>query len=77
MLAQSKTFIDAARKARIQHIVHLGVFGHWDCTDPPIAWHQLVETYIEASSKGRREEQQLNPKDRPDEFRLLPAFRGI
>jgi len=49
MLAQSKTFIDAARKARIQHIVHLGVFGHWDCTDPHIAWHQLVESYIEAS----------------------------
>jgi len=49
MLAQSKTFIDAARKARVQHIVHLGVFGHWDCTDPHIAWHQLVETYIEAS----------------------------
>jgi NAD(P)H dehydrogenase (quinone) len=49
MLAQSKTFIDAARKARIQHIVHLGVFGHWDCTDPHIVWHQLVETYIEAS----------------------------
>ena len=49
MLAQSRTFIDAARKARIQHIVHLGVFGHWDCTDPHIAWHQLVETYIEAS----------------------------
>jgi NAD(P)H dehydrogenase (quinone) len=49
MLAQSKTFVDAARKARVQHIVHLGVFGHWDCTDPHIAWHQLVETYIEAS----------------------------
>src|SRR5258708_9682565 len=49
MLAQSKTFIDAARKARVQHIVHLGVFGHWDCTDPHIAWHELVETYIEAS----------------------------
>ena len=49
MLAQSKTFVDAARKARVQHIVHLGVFGRWDCTDPLIAWHQLVETYIEAS----------------------------
>ncbi len=49
MLAQSKTFVDAARKARVQHIVHLGVFGRWDCTDPHIAWHQLVETYIEAS----------------------------
>jgi NAD(P)H dehydrogenase (quinone) len=49
MLAQSKTFVDAARKARVQHMVHLGVFGRWDCTDPHIAWHQLVETYIEAS----------------------------
>jgi uncharacterized protein YbjT (DUF2867 family) len=38
MLAQSKTFIDAARKARIQHLVHLGVFGHWDCTDPHLVW---------------------------------------
>jgi hypothetical protein len=34
MLVQSKTFVDAAKKARVQHIVHLGVFGHWDCTDP-------------------------------------------
>jgi uncharacterized protein YbjT (DUF2867 family) len=49
MLVQSKTLDDAAKKARVQHIVHLGVFGHWDCTDPHIAWHQLVETYIEAS----------------------------
>src|SRR6266481_4712201 len=49
MLVHSKTFVDAATKARVQHIVHLGVFGHWDCTDPHIAWHQLVETYIEAS----------------------------
>jgi NAD(P)H dehydrogenase (quinone) len=49
MLAQSKTFVDAAKKARVQHVVHLGVFGHWDCTDSHIAWQQLVETYIEAS----------------------------
>jgi NAD(P)H dehydrogenase (quinone) len=49
MLTQSKTFVDAARKARVQHIVHLGVFGRWDCTDPHIGWHQLIETYIEAS----------------------------
>jgi uncharacterized protein YbjT (DUF2867 family) len=49
MLAQSKTLVDAARKARVQHIVHLGVFGNWDCTDPLLAWHQLVERYIEAS----------------------------
>src|SRR6266404_9319153 len=54
MLAQSKTFVDAARKARVQHIVHLGVFGRWDCTDPHIVWHQLVETYMEqVTSAGR------------------------
>jgi uncharacterized protein YbjT (DUF2867 family) len=46
MLAQSKTFVDAAVKASVQHIVHLGTFGHWDCTDPHIAWHQLIESYI-------------------------------
>jgi NAD(P)H dehydrogenase (quinone) len=49
MLAQSKTLVDAAKKARVQHIVHLGIFGNWDCTDPHFAWHQLVECYIEAS----------------------------
>jgi NAD(P)H dehydrogenase (quinone) len=49
MLAQSKTLVDAARKARVRHVVHLGVFGNWDCTDPHLAWHQLVERYIEAS----------------------------
>jgi uncharacterized protein YbjT (DUF2867 family) len=49
MLAQSKALVDAARKARVRHIVHLGVFGNWDCTDPHISWHQLIERYIEAS----------------------------
>lgn len=49
MLAQSKAFVDAARRARVRHLVHLGTFGNRDCTDPHIAWHQLVESYIEAS----------------------------
>lgn len=49
MLVQSKTLIDAAKKAGIQHIVHLGIFAEWDCTDPHFAWHQLIERYIEAS----------------------------
>jgi NAD(P)H dehydrogenase (quinone) len=49
MLTQSKTLVDAARKARVRHIVHLGIFGNWDCTDPHFVWHQLVERYIEAS----------------------------
>ncbi len=49
MLVQSKTLIDAAKKAGVQHIVHLGIFGEWDCTDPHFAWHQMIERYIEAS----------------------------
>jgi NAD(P)H dehydrogenase (quinone) len=34
MLTQSKTFVDAAKKAGVKHIVHLGIFGEWDTTDP-------------------------------------------
>ncbi|KAH6863564.1 NmrA family protein [Alternaria alternata] len=49
MLTQSKTFVDAAVKAGVKHIVHLGIFGEWDTTDPHFAWHQLIETYIKAS----------------------------
>lgn len=49
MLHQSKTLLDAARKARVGHIVHQGIFGNWDCTDPHFAWHQMIEKYIEAS----------------------------
>ena len=49
MLHQSKTLVDAARKARVSHIVHQGIFGNWDCTDPLVSWHQMIERYIEAS----------------------------
>jgi uncharacterized protein YbjT (DUF2867 family) len=49
MLAQSKTLVDAAIKAGVQHIVHQGIFGQWDCTDSHFAWHQLIERYIQAS----------------------------
>ena len=49
MLHQSKTLVDAAKKARVRHIVHQGIFGEWDCTDPHFAWHQIIETYIKAS----------------------------
>lgn len=49
MLTQSKTLIDAANKAGVKHIVHLGVFAEEDCTDPHFGWHQLVETYVKAS----------------------------
>ena len=49
MLTQSKTFVDAAKKAGVKHIVHLGIFGQWDTTDPHFVWHQMIETYIKAS----------------------------
>jgi len=47
MLRQSKRFIDAAKEAGVQHIVHIGASGastnevaHW-------GWHQYIEAYIE------------------------------
>src|SRR5580692_11768218 len=49
MLVQSKTLVDAAKKAGVSHIVHQGIFGQWDCTDPHFAWHQMIEKYIESS----------------------------
>lgn len=49
MITQSKTLVDAARKAGVSHIVNQGVFAEWDCTDPHFAWFSLVERYIEAS----------------------------
>lgn len=49
MLAQSKTLVDAAKKAGVKHIVHVGIFAEWDCTNPHFTWHQLIEKYIEAS----------------------------
>lgn len=47
MLRQSKRFIDAAKQAGVQHLVHIDASGaptnevaHW-------GWHQFVEAYIE------------------------------
>jgi len=47
MLRQSKRFIDAAKIAGVQHLVHVGAstaptneVAHW-------GWHQMVEAYIE------------------------------
>lgn len=48
MLVQAKTIIDAAKKAGVEHIVHLGVFSPVpDCTAPHFSWHQLIEAYIQ------------------------------
>jgi NAD(P)H dehydrogenase (quinone) len=50
MLVQSKAVVDAAKKAGVKHIVHLGVFTpKFDCYDPHFAWHQMVEAYIKES----------------------------
>ena len=49
MVTQSKTLVDAARKAGVSHIVNQGVFAEWDCTDPHFSWFNMVERYIEAS----------------------------
>ena len=49
MLRQSKAFLDQAKKAGVQHIVHLGACGRDDATIGHWAWHQLVERYIEWS----------------------------
>ncbi len=50
MLVQSKAVIDAAKKAGVKHIVHLGVFSpKADCDDPHFAWHQMIEVYLKHS----------------------------
>ncbi len=49
MCHQSKTLVDAARKAGVRHIVNQSVFAEWDCTDPHFVWFGLVDRYIEAS----------------------------
>lgn len=49
MTHQTKTVVDAAKKAGVQHIVNQGVFAADDCTDSKFSWFGLVEAYIEAS----------------------------
>ncbi len=50
MLVQSKALVDAARRAGVKHIVHLGVFSpDEDCYDAHFAWHQMIEAYISVS----------------------------
>jgi NAD(P)H dehydrogenase (quinone) len=52
MLAQSKPVIDAANAVGATHIVHIGAVARPDTTDAHLAWHQLVEAYIERSGIG-------------------------
>jgi len=49
MLYQSKKFVDAAVDAGVKHIVLLGVFTSRRDIQPHFVWHDLIETYIQAS----------------------------
>jgi len=49
MLFQAKTMVDAAKEAGVKYIVHLGVFTSRRDPVPHFVWHDLIETYIEAS----------------------------
>ena len=47
MLRQSKAFLENAKQAGVQHVVHLGACGRDDTTVGHWAWHQFVERHIE------------------------------
>jgi uncharacterized protein YbjT (DUF2867 family) len=49
MLTQSKLFIDAAKRAGVQFMVHSGV--DLPATEPlkVVVWHAMIEAYIESS----------------------------
>ncbi len=54
MLSQGKNLTDAAKDAGVEYIVHVGTFHQPDRPQTKLIrhyiWHQLIETYIEASS---------------------------
>ena len=49
MLRQSKDFLNAARRAGVRHVVHLGACGDDDTRVDHYAWHQFIERYVEWS----------------------------
>ena len=50
MLRQSKDLVNAAKRADVNHIVHLGACGDDDTRVAHYGWHQFIERYIEWSS---------------------------
>ncbi|KAF3887272.1 MULTISPECIES: NmrA family NAD(P)-binding protein [Nostocales] len=56
MLSQGKNLTDAAKDAGVEYIVHVGTFHQPGRPQAKLIrhyiWHQLVETYIEASGIG-------------------------
>lgn len=49
MLRQSKDLVNAAKRAGVTHIVHLGACGDDDTRVAHYGWHQFIERYIEWS----------------------------
>jgi uncharacterized protein YbjT (DUF2867 family) len=49
MLKQSKAIVNAAKRAGVKHVVHLGAPGDDDTKVGHWGWHQFVERYIEWS----------------------------
>jgi NAD(P)H dehydrogenase (quinone) len=47
MMRQSKDFLNAAKRAGVKHIVHLGACGDNDTRVAHYGWHQFIERYIE------------------------------
>ena len=52
MLVHSKTVLDAARDASVEHVVHLGASGSDEQPFAHLIWHAYVERYIEALGFG-------------------------
>lgn len=49
MLRQSKDLVNAAKRAGVEQIVHLGACGDDDTRVAHYGWHQFIERYIEWS----------------------------
>jgi NAD(P)H dehydrogenase (quinone) len=47
MMRQSKDFLNAAKRAGVKQIVHLGACGDNDTRVAHYGWHQFIERYIE------------------------------
>jgi NAD(P)H dehydrogenase (quinone) len=47
MMRQSKDFLNAAKRAGVNHIVHLGACGDNDTRIAHYGWHQFIERYVE------------------------------
>lgn len=52
MFRQSKAFVNAAKRAGVAHIVHLGACGDDDTQVAHWGWQQFVERYIEWAGFG-------------------------